>query len=391
MKTKVIVQPFEAVMGEIIQERLSSQEPFYNNIWLVSAFANAQAIHRITPSILESKARGANINIIVGFDVKSTSAEALQKINSLGVNSVLVHNERGGHTFHPKIYLFESADLKAELFIGSNNLTDGGLYTNYEASSQTTFDFPQDDIEYTEFVTSLDRYLNPEGVTAQILTHELIDILVRRGAVPTEAELIENQRQIFNRREHIEMPASPFGVERINRPPRLNRRVPVTAIEAQPDSAIIASLGKLLNHGDLLWQKIDLPSSDAQQPNKGNPTGGLRLTQAGWTVNGTVIDQTTYFRNDVFGNLKWGVWKTEPYRENAVTSFVVYILGTDCGIHNLTISHKPSGEAGQGNYTTILHWGDLVETIRQANIIGKTLSLYAPPSGQIEPYTIEIT
>ena len=35
------------------------------------------------------------------------------------------------------------------------------------------------------------------------------------------------------------------------------------------------------------------------------PTGGLRLTQAGWKVRGAVIDQTTYFRENVFSGSSW--------------------------------------------------------------------------------------
>jgi HKD family nuclease len=392
MRTRAIIQPLESVMGEIIQEYLASQDPFYNNIWLVSAFANAQAIQRLTPSILAAKERGARISLVVGFDVNSTSAEALRNINLLGINSIVVHNARGGHTFHPKIYLFEASNLKAELFIGSNNLTDGGLYTNYEASSQTSFDFPQDAEEYAMLVASLDRYLNPQGATAKVLNDDLIEILVSRGDVPTEEEILESQRRTSNKRVRSELPASPFGVERINRPLRVSRRGSRITIRRTPNGNTQSEGGtNPINHGVLLWQKSNLPNSDAQQTRDGsNPTGGLRLTQAGWTIDGDEIDQTTYFRNDIFGNLVWMEWRASPYSEKAETNFDIYILGTSYGVHNLTISHKPSGEAGQGNYTTILHWGDLIDIIRQSNLVGKTLSLYAPPPGQAEPFTIEI-
>ena len=57
MRTRVIAQPSEAIMGEIIKEHLSSQEPFFNKIWLVSAFANAQTIQRLAPDILAAKER----------------------------------------------------------------------------------------------------------------------------------------------------------------------------------------------------------------------------------------------------------------------------------------------------------------------------------------------
>ena len=228
MKTSVVLQPSNVEMGDIIKNLLSSQNPLYNHIWLVSAFANAKAIQRIAPNILEAKTRGANVNIVVGFDVKSTSAEALRKIYSLGVNSILVHNARGGHTFHPKIYLFEAKDERVEVFIGSSNLTDGGLYTNYEASTRTVFEFPMNDEEYAQFFSSLEVYLKPTGDTARPLTQELINVLVKRGEVPTEMEIRKIQTKILKPKKKAGIPKSPFGVEKIKRPPALKKRSTTT-------------------------------------------------------------------------------------------------------------------------------------------------------------------
>ncbi len=391
MKTSVVLQPSNGEMGEIIKGLLSSQEPIYNNIWLVSAFANAQALQRIAPSILNAKAKGANINIVAGFDVKSTSAEALRKIHSLGVNSVLVHNARRGHTFHPKIYLFEATDRKAEVFVGSSNLTDGGLYTNYEASTRTTFEFPTDKEEYAQFLTSLEIYLRPTGDTAQTLTQELINTLVKRGEVPSEKEIRKSQAKLLKPKRKANIPKSPFGVEKIKRPPVLKESFKKTPIAVKPGIKISSRKvsGKSPILGELLWQKTNLPASDVQRQS-GNVTGGLRLTQAGWDASGNPIDQTVYFRNDVFGHLAWSVWKERPYSEMAEANFDVYLLGENYGIHQLMISHKPSGEAGQHNYTTILHWSDLAETIRQLNLVGRTFNLYAPPKSQAEPFVIEV-
>ena len=379
-------------MGEIIKGLLSSQNPVYDKVWLVSAFANAQAIQRIASNILEAKARGTSINIVVGFDVKSTSAEALKKINSLGVNSILVHNARGGHTFHPKVYLFESAGKGAEIFVGSNNLTDGGLYTNYEASTRTIFEFPSDNEEYAQFFASLEAYLNPTGPTSKILTSELIEILVKRGDVPTEKEIRKSLAKTLKPKKKAGIPKSPFGVEKIKRPPKLKKSVkkPSAATKAKGDTVITpVQISSMPNLGHLLWQKTKLPRSDVQRQ-KGNVTGGLRLVQAKWKVSDLFIDKTTYFRNDVFGHLIWSTWKTKPYSEKAETSFDVYILGGSYGVHELMVSHKPSGEASQHNYTTMLHWGELAETIRQLNLVGKTFNLFSPPEGQTEPFIIEV-
>jgi HKD family nuclease len=392
MKTSVVLQPSNIEMGEIIKDLLSSQNPSYDKVWLVSAFANAQAIQRIASNILEAKARGATINIVVGFDVKSTSAEALKRINSLGVNSILVHNARGGHTFHPKIYLFESAGKGAEVFVGSNNLTDGGLYTNYEASTRTTFEFPSDNEEYAQFIASLEAYLNPVGSTSQILTSELIKILIERGDVPTEKEIRKSQAKNLKPKKRLGIPKSPFGVEQIKRPPRLNKSLkkPWAITKAKVSSVIKpVQISNRPNVGNLLWQKTRLPASDVQRQT-GNVTGGLRLTKAGWEVGGNLIDQTTYFRNDIFGHLVWSAWKTKPHSEKAKAKFDVYLLGQSYGIHELMISHKPSGEAGQHNYTTILHWGDLAETIRKLNLVGKTFKVYSPSEDQTEPFIIAV-
>ncbi|MCX6903279.1 MAG: hypothetical protein NTW03_07340, partial [Verrucomicrobia bacterium] len=57
---------------------------------------------------------------------------------------------------------------------------------------------------------------------------------------------------------------------------------------------------------------------------------------------------------------------------------------------NLEISHKPSGEAGQGNHTTILRWGrEFRPTIVQENVTGAVLSLYETPDADA-PFLLEL-
>jgi hypothetical protein len=133
-----------------------------------------------------------------------------------------------------------------------------------------------------------------------------------------------------------------------------------------------------LAKGKLLWRIATLPASSVQRQ-AGNPTGGLRLVQAGFTIGGRVIDQTTYFRHSAFGVLSWRVGKQRPRREDAEADFDVRLLGTDYGTHRLRISHKPSGEAGQNNYTTILHWSSLATLLRtKINLTGRTLEICSP-------------
>lgn len=138
----------------------------------------------------------------------------------------------------------------------------------------------------------------------------------------------------------------------------------------------------------LLWRKR-LSATDAQRQT-GHKTGDLRLTQANFKVGGAVIDQTTYFRGVAFGTGNWQVVSVNPHVEAATFNFEVDVMGTNYGVHALTVSHKPTGAAGQGNYTSNIRWGGL-QALTQHNVTGRTLELYGPAPGTNQPYRIVIS
>jgi hypothetical protein len=117
-----------------------------------------------------------------------------------------------------------------------------------------------------------------------------------------------------------------------------------------------------------VWEKADLPRGDLQLLDTCHPSGVLRLTQSNYG-----IDQTTYFRDIVFSNL---TWRTVYNKEMAAAAFNLVINGQHRGVFNLEISHKPSWESNQNNYTTGLHWGDAVNVIQDNQLAGRTLTLY---------------
>ena len=123
----------------------------------------------------------------------------------------------------------------------------------------------------------------------------------------------------------------------------------------------------------LLWRKV-LSATDSQRQT-GNATGDLRLTQAGFQVDDKPIDHRTYFRDTVFSE---GTWSEAKFSEVATFTFDVTLFGVHRGRHRLEVSHKRSGEAGQGNYTTNIRWGPLMPVLRlEVDITGKTLNLYS--------------
>ncbi|MCB9602144.1 MAG: hypothetical protein H6722_10090 [Sandaracinus sp.] len=104
---------------------------------------------------------------------------------------------------------------------------------------------------------------------------------------------------------------------------------------------------------------------------------------------GYPIDQTKFFRYQVFGNL---IWSTQSDgHEEASGNFQVAILGHQYGIHSLTLSHRPDGHAGQQNYTTGLRWGSFTAVLRtQVDVTKRELRLYSLPPGGRSDFALEI-
>ncbi len=121
------------------------------------------------------------------------------------------------------------------------------------------------------------------------------------------------------------------------------------------------------------WFK-KMSRADAQRPNPGtNPTGHLTLTQ-----NRFPIDHRTYFRSVFFGDQNWVAVSSADSggREEAAIPMEVVIRGSNLGMHSLLVDHNPAYEAGQGNRTTLLHWGnDLNEYLRRNDVVGDHVTL----------------
>lgn len=181
MKTNYIVQPPIAV-GDVI-DRIVRMDP--KEAQFVSAFASYQTVLRLRPSMGYLKDRSCDVTVVLGIDMSGTSKEALLEVLSWDIATVLVKHKTPGHTFHPKLFHFRF-DHRADIIVGSNNLTDGGLYKNYEAAVHTVYDLPRDQAPYSRATNELKRFLKPSGSTAYTLTRQLVDDLSAAGIVPTE-------------------------------------------------------------------------------------------------------------------------------------------------------------------------------------------------------------
>ena len=393
----IINQPSTERLGDKINKTLLEDD--FDSFYFIVAFAKKSGVSRIQEAMLSFVKNGGNIEGVVGVDSKGTSFEGLTLLLELTNNLYIYHDENGSHSFHPKIYIFDKGGMRAKVWIGSSNLTAGGLFTNDEIDVEFDFDLGDEgDIElYTQIKEIFCDYANTESDCCKLLNNELLEQLIEDNRLIDKETQINSRASdgggITTKETRVSFGTKSFG----SAPPPFHNGV---VDEADHAPMAVESSGEYTPSttahdawdikGELLWKKSNLPASDVLRSKTGtNVTGALRLVQAGWKVDGNIIDQTTYFR-ELFDDSEWTMVQEEPFKETTYVLFNVKILEENIGQYRLTIRHKPSGEAGQGNHTTTISWGDLAPEVTKTDLKGTDFYLYAPPHGQNEPFFIEI-
>jgi HKD family nuclease len=393
MRVRIIGQP-ESQLGITIRDLLESG-PAYRRIIFVSAFVALRTILRLRDALLNQVERGALLRIVAGIDLGGTSREVLEELLSWKCEALVFHNTIPRSTFHPKLCLFE-AQRKATLFVGSNNLTEGGFYTNYELTTRFDFELPTDAPAYREASKSLKAFVDPKGITVRRLSTSLIQTLVHRGDLPSEEEARQRRREqaLGRKRGNDSVSPSPFAAVTIPSAPLLpqNLRGEEKARRSTKSRVKRSRRTIFQNRSSVLVWKKYLTKSDASNVKPGTqPKAVVVLTQADFKdTSGKLIDQTTYFRN-LFLDFEWEPEAGKhPDQEHAFVPMRTLIKGRDYGVRNFEISHKPSGEAKQRNSPTSLRWGrDFNPIVRNLRLTGAVFELYETPD-ESTPFLIRI-
>lgn len=206
-------------------------------VFIVSAFASLQAVLRLKHRLHELHDGAASIRVVIGVDMGGTSKEVLQELATWQVEVFIFKNRKGGVTFHPKLYIVETAET-AEIFLGSNNLTEGGLYGNYEGAVRVTYQLPADAAELAKTKQQLSKFIKPAPPVSRRLDQEYLELLAARSDIPSAAEA--RQRRKIARGESVATGAEPdvFGFESTPGPPQLPlevQQVVLAAIRHQLD------------------------------------------------------------------------------------------------------------------------------------------------------------
>lgn len=220
MDIDYIAQP-DTQLGKVLSEMLDA-DPSASRIVFVSAFVSLQTIMRVKHQVLILKESGVDLRFVLGIDLGGTSQEVLKELLGWSIDVRIVKHRLPGHTFHPKLYLFQWAD-HATIIIGSNNITEGGFFGNYEGAACITYQLPKEAEGFGTACAGLSRFLEPDGSVSYKLTTEFLDELTAQGEIPTEAEARKGRDYAAKIKKAKGKKAgdSIFGSENIAPPPPL--------------------------------------------------------------------------------------------------------------------------------------------------------------------------
>lgn len=210
------MQLFAQLRGSPFGPRLADElaNPAVTSADIATAWVRASGLVHLQGPLISALERGARVRVAVGIDADNTSEEGLRGLLEIAGRGnenqmrVFVRHNEAGPVFHPKLYAFRT-DEQVRAYIGSNNLTQSGLFQNDELSVRVSQ--PVGGQLDQQLGQLLEQYTRLEDPLNKRLTPELIARLLDRGYIKGEARLIATQRA-RSRLERVRDPL--FGSER---------------------------------------------------------------------------------------------------------------------------------------------------------------------------------
>lgn len=407
MRIELVTQPDASsrTLHEFLQDSLG--DPAISRVVVVTAWVNHRALSRIVPALRTFRGRPGMAEIILGIDEGGATEQGL-RLAAAEFDRSSVFFTSDDRTFHPKLYLASGA-TKARLLVGSNNLTPGGLFFNFEVALAielvpTSTGPPEDGVLLRAVEDYIARLYDDTDV-CKPLAPSLEEIIrdqtyrvrdeakprSRRGTdqIDPDADRDQVQRpRLFGRTSRPSKPRLPPGdpipPSELGSRGRASRGsggvgasggTTTTAPSAPTSAGAPAPASTPVRHR---WFRPLDPTAAQHPPNpRSKPTGNLRLTQ-----HDHGIDQTTYFRTELFGSL---VWTSNPVarrdRETASVEMEVVVDGRTLGVRTFQVSHADYREAGQGNVTTVLHISPIADELRATNYSERVITIEQAASG----------
>lgn len=217
-----IMQPIGGTLYAPLVEQLTTVQNGELNIQV--AYAKSSGVDLLTAALQTFRDAGGRLRILVGIDQKNTTAEALYKLSNLSDELYVVHDSAFAQTYHPKIFIVRNAE-RAWVAVGSNNLTRGGLCTNYETCHTQFLDLTDTlDRRSYENLTETYAMYQESNLVKRISSVEDICDLLRNSMIVTEQQSRQNSttRSSFNGKDH-------FGHRAVSNIPAVSTKISVPA------------------------------------------------------------------------------------------------------------------------------------------------------------------
>jgi len=192
---QLLDDPEISSIGDAVEASLADSR--FNRAVAAVAFATEKGVQHLKAMVQSGSVD--DVEVYVGVDEKVTTKDALEGILESGLSGFIYH---AGSTYHPKLFYFDGPE-RVRVLVGSGNLTQDGLYTNYEAAFLAEVD------KNADAVADLEQYLEQIERHGNTLSDDLISDLVDDGKVNTEAEQRQQRAAESNSTEGASGEGSP--------------------------------------------------------------------------------------------------------------------------------------------------------------------------------------
>jgi len=322
----ILNQPFQGQLGNVLIDKIDNNS--FSSLTIFSAFAKNSGVLRLKTSLEKLKKSGGHIKAFIGIDLDGTSYEALLNLFSLCDELYVIHSENMSTTYHSKIYLLENAS-SAWCAIGSNNLTGGGLWTNFESASIQEYSLPTQKSELDNIYSIIDKYSDASYVcSTKIASIDDINTLLDSNYINKEVsqKITTIKRRTTEKanqkKNHL------FGSEKVSIP---------TIISTQKIRKPLSK--KKINAQPVVDYIVNSPSTTPAFTNEQfwfemrKSTGGSRnildLSKLGQIVEGSVVGTPYEYTdaNRMYGGVKF--FEIDPEDTTREKNITINYLGKD--------------------------------------------------------------
>ena len=296
--------------------------------------------------------------------------------------------------FHPKVVHITRADGSSTAYVGSANLTGYGV-TSLRVEAGLIVDSEDSPVVLDSIAEAIDDWFTSSraglyvvsnaGDLAPLVKSGVLDVKparTKRTITPTGASKPGTKSPGQSLSTLISVPPiqtplpSSSGVSGPTAGGHQSPATPTPSPSGQPPNVPVPGVTTQR------WGKTLSASDAGRKPGaNANQRGSIPLSQG--DLRGQ-IDQTTYFRSQLFGQFIWttGATRTGKPIESTLVPMRVTIDGTDYGVKEFKVSNEPDRLQGNRNLPTAqLHAEPISDILKVVDVEGKHLEITLDVTG----------